>query len=127
MTISVPALGAEVREPARGVPQQTVTISGLIGLPGVALEGLPGRPVTDEAGRYSVRVPVGWSGTVTPVSAEVAEQGFRFDPTSRTYDRVQSDLPNMDYRLARIPVPPAPSGFVISSPQIQLSSAFAST
>ena len=45
MAISAPAPGAEVGEPARGAPQQTVTISGLIGLPGVALEGLPGRPV----------------------------------------------------------------------------------
>jgi uncharacterized membrane protein YgcG len=108
MAISVPTRGAEVGEPARGVPQETVTISGLIGLPGVTLEGLPGRPVTDRSGRYSVRVPVGWSGTVTPISVEAAEQGFGFEPPSRTYDRIESDLPNMDYRLARTRVPPVP-------------------
>jgi len=108
MAISAPAPGAVAGETARDAPPQTVTISGLIGLPGVTLEGLPGRPVTDQAGRYSARVPVGFSGTVTPISVEAAEQGFGFDPPSRTYDRVESDLPNMDYRLARTRVPTLP-------------------
>jgi len=87
---------------------QTVTISGLIGLPGVTLEGLPGRPMTDRAGRYSVQVPVGWSGVVTPISVTAAERGFEFHPPSRTYDPVTTDLPNMDYRLVKAALPSLP-------------------
>jgi hypothetical protein len=38
----------------KGASEQTCTISGTAGLPGVTLQGVPGAPVTDPQGHYSV-------------------------------------------------------------------------
>lgn len=63
----------------------TVTISGGAALPGVTLSGLPGDPVSDVNGDYSVTVDHGWSGTVTP-----SLTAYTFDPVSITYSSVSS-------------------------------------
>jgi hypothetical protein len=53
------------------------------GLAGVAISGLPGNPVTDADGNYSVEVEPGWSGTATPIKS-----GYKFSPVSRSYANV---------------------------------------
>jgi len=71
---------------------QIFTISGNAGLPGVIMKGLPGEPVTDDRGAYSVSVSYDWSGTVTPT-----KEGYIFTPASKVYTRVVSDLTNQNY------------------------------
>ena len=69
------------------------TVSGSVGLvDGVAMNGLPGNPVTRENGSYSANVGHGWSGTVTPT-----KEGYTFDPPSRQYVNVTSDQLDEDY------------------------------
>ena len=70
----------------------TFTISGTTGLDGVMMNGLPGNPVTSGGGLYSVQVPSGWSGTVTPVKNDRI-----FDPNQRTYTDVTANQSNQDY------------------------------
>lgn len=57
--------------------------AGGLPLPGIVLDGLPGPPVTNASGQYSVSVASGWSGVVTPTLA-----GRTFDPPNRTYTNV---------------------------------------
>lgn len=70
----------------------TFTVSGSAGQPGVTMTGLPGDPVTDAAGRYTVEVEYGWSGTVMP-----EKMGYRFDPSSRVHAQVTQHQANQDY------------------------------
>jgi hypothetical protein len=55
---------------------------------GAAIEG----DVTDASGYYELKVPPGWSGTVTPSKAD-----WGFSPASQTYNNVTSDQINQDY------------------------------
>lgn len=71
---------------------ETFTISGSTGLPGVAMNGLPGGPVTDQNGHYSVRVPSRWRGTVTPV-----KEGYTFEPGARMYEPVSAEFTDENY------------------------------
>ena len=73
--------------------KRTFTISGRVGMGGVKMTGLPGDPVTDERGYFSVTVDYGWSGTVTPV-----KEGFTFAPASKIYHNVTSDQTNESYK-----------------------------
>ncbi len=76
----------------------TYVISGYtIGLSGVTMEGLPGRPVTDADGAYSDEVPYNWTGAVTPKKA-----GYTFEPANRTYDGVQGPMTSQDYQASVI-------------------------
>ncbi len=89
------------------------TISGRVthqgvGLEGVVLDGLTGGPVTDASGNYSVRVKVGWSGTVTPVS-----DGYSFTPSAITYTNVSFHYSNQNYTT--VTEFPAVSGSVYHS------------
>lgn len=71
---------------------QTFTISGNVGLSGVVMKGLPGNPVTDNRGFYSVTVEYGWDGTIKPT-----KEGFTFVPASRKYTNVIADQTDEDY------------------------------
>jgi len=71
---------------------QTFLIAGTTEKPGVKLRGLPADPNSDPNGRYSVRVPFGWSGTVVPEL-----RGFRFEPVSRDYSQLTDDKKNDNY------------------------------
>jgi hypothetical protein len=62
------------------------------GLSGVVMSGLPGDPVTDESGSYSVSVDHGWTGTVTPTKTD-----YVFAPPSRSYSQVAADQVSQDY------------------------------
>ncbi len=73
---------------------RTFTISGTIVIGGEPIEGVSmtsdnsgGSDTTNAQGRYSVTVPYGWSGTVTPTKA-----GYRFDPPTKRYLNVTSDI-----------------------------------
>lgn len=73
---------------------RTFTISGTIVIDGEPIEGVSmtadnggSSDTTNAQGRYSVTVPYGWSGTVTPTKA-----GYRFDPPIKRYLNVTSDI-----------------------------------
>jgi len=70
----------------------TFTVSGSVGLGGVVMNGLPGNPVTDANGYYSITVDYDWSGKVTPT-----KPGYTFKPDSRPYTHVTSNQANQDY------------------------------
>jgi len=81
--------------PAQTSPQgkvQTFTISGRVGVGGVSMQGLPGHPVTDKNGFYTVTVDHGWSGSVMPT-----KEGFKFQPASRIYTKVSADQSDENY------------------------------
>jgi hypothetical protein len=75
-----------------------VTISGHIrsedGSPvsDVTLVGGPESTQTDGSGFYSLNVPCGWSGAITP-----GLDCYSFDPSSRAYSNVTSSLGQQDY------------------------------
>lgn len=87
---------------AYGQCNQSFTLSGTIteigggGLPGVTLAGLPGPPVTDANGLYTVTVPSGFSGTATP-----QKSGYAFSPTHRTYTNVTAHFVDQDYAASQ--------------------------
>ena len=74
---------------------QTFTIAGTTEKPGVKLRGLPDDPNSDPNGRYSIKVPFGWSGTVMPEL-----KGFRFEPPSRDYAQLNDDKKNDNYKAS---------------------------
>jgi uncharacterized repeat protein (TIGR02543 family) len=71
----------------------TVTAGG--GLANVAMDGLPGTPLTDGSGFYTATVSYGFSATVTPTLT-----GYNFTPTNRVYSSVGSDQLDQDYSAA---------------------------
>ena len=73
-----------------------LAISGKTGTGNVALEGLPGAVTSDATGVYTVKVPYGWSGSVTPV-----KEGYSFDPSNPTYDSLSKDV-KQDYKAQAI-------------------------
>jgi len=95
--VTLAALAAATCLGAAKATQETFKISGNVDAPGVIIQGLPGPPISDENGAYSVEVSYGWTGTVTPV-----KEGYRFMPPSRTYASLQSDCANQDYTASLI-------------------------
>ena len=71
----------------------TFTISSVITVADTPIEGVlvsaegGGSDVTDAEGKYSVTVPYGWSGAVTPT-----KEGYIFEPPSKTYTNVTNDI-----------------------------------
>jgi len=62
---------------------QEIHITGIAGPPGTALTYMDGTPQTviaDATGLYTLAVPPGWSGTITP-----SKPGYTFVPAARTY------------------------------------------
>ena len=55
-----------------------ITISGNVGAADVILEGLPEEVVSGQDGSYSVEVPYGWAGTITPM-----KDGYSFSPARK--------------------------------------------
>jgi Zn-dependent metalloprotease len=72
------------------------TISGNVGGPGVKLsyvEGGANKSVFSQAnGNYSIQIPTGWSGTVTPLLV-----CHTFDPASRDYSSILANQTGQDY------------------------------
>jgi len=73
----------------------TYTISGNAGVAGATLmytNGTPQSVLADGSGNYSITVPLGWSGTVTPVKT-----GYLFSPVNRTYSNVVANSVSQNY------------------------------
>jgi hypothetical protein len=71
------------------------TISGNVGIPGATLAYVYGTTktvVSDTNGNYSIVVPTGWSGTVTP-----SKTGYSFSPPSITYTNLSANQPSQNY------------------------------
>ncbi len=86
-----PMLSGRVTD-TNGLPVPYVTLAAGGGL-------LPG--ITDSNGLYSMEVPPGWSGTVTPAKAQAL-----FFPASRSYTNVNASLGAQDFLLV---APTAPA------------------
>ena len=72
-----------------------ITIFGNAGVAGATLsytDGTPKSVVSDANGNYSIVVPTGWSGTVTP-----SKTSYTFSPTNRTYASVAADQTAQNY------------------------------
>ena len=59
------------------------------------VQGVSKTAVSDSAGNYTLSVPNGWSGNVTPSHA-----CFTFSPSSRSYSNVTANEPSQDYTAA---------------------------
>ena len=75
----------------------TFTITGSVGPSGVEMKGFPEPVVTDEDGNYSATVEYGWRGTVRPT-----KEGYTFEPTIRSYEKITGNLGNEDYTATLI-------------------------
>jgi hypothetical protein len=72
-------------------------ISGNTGAAGVALSYIDGTSksiTSDGNGNYSISLPVGWAGVVTP-----NKTGYTFTPANRTYSNLQSDQTSQNYTI----------------------------
>ncbi|MCU0917801.1 MAG: hypothetical protein MUC88_25045 [Planctomycetes bacterium] len=74
----------------------TFRVTGSTGVPAVMLRGLPTSVVSGPDGVYSVELPYGWKGTITPT-----KPGFSFEPENVVFEELLSPQPNRDF-LARI-------------------------
>jgi hypothetical protein len=68
-----------------------VTIAGDVGPENVTIDYGDGTVVSDLQGKYSITVPAGWSGTVTPISGPKVHP-WTFSPAHRTYSGLNCDL-----------------------------------
>jgi len=71
------------------------TISGNVSISGVTLgyiDGTPQTTISDGSGNYSLMVPSGWSGTVTP-----SKTGYTFYPIGRDYTNVITNQITQNY------------------------------
>jgi hypothetical protein len=97
--------------PILEITYETYTISGYVKTAGgTAIDGATisagfdvEGTVTDASGYYELKVPPGWSGTVT-----VSKADWGFAPPSRTYSSVPADQTNQDYTAFQ----PKISGYV---------------
>jgi|GEM_PF-620759 len=76
----------------------TVRLGSGVGLDGVVLNGLPGNPATDAAGRFAAEVTHGWSGSAIPTKT-----GFSFSPVDRNFAGVASDVGGQDFSATFTP------------------------
>jgi parallel beta-helix repeat protein/VCBS repeat-containing protein len=77
-----------------------ITISGNAGIDGATLSYDDGGPKTETStggGHYSITVPYGWSGTVTP-----SKDHYSFDDPYTTYTNVIDNINNQDYSASLI-------------------------
>ncbi|MCB9250738.1 MAG: hypothetical protein H6613_20465 [Ignavibacteriales bacterium] len=76
----------------------TYTITGNTGIGSVTLQWTDVTPktlVSGFTGNYSITIPHGWNGTITPV-----KKGYSFTPSFRTYTNVLSPLVNQNFTTA---------------------------
>ncbi len=94
------AISGAVTVAPGGTPLSGVTISGDNGA---------GSTNTDASGNYSLPVPDGWSGTITPSLG-----GYTFAPSSKGYTNVTADVTGEDYEAtATSPQTVTLSGIVV--------------
>lgn len=78
---------------------QSFTLSGTVteaaggaAIAGVTISGLPGSPITNASGFYSVVVPGGFTGTAQP-----QKSGYNFSPSSRSYTNVSANATGQNF------------------------------
>jgi type II secretory pathway component GspD/PulD (secretin) len=76
---------------------KTYKISGMVSIDGkpmkdVAMDGLPGTPVTGANGTYEAIVDFGFTGSAVPM-----KDGYLFTPGSIPYNNVNRNMPNQNY------------------------------
>ena len=89
-------------------------VSGNTGVGGARLSYDVGGPQSvnaDAGGAYSIQVPEGWSGSITP-----SLPGYRFEPPMRTYDNVDANQIAQDYAARALAQPRPASGQVVCNP-----------
>ena len=69
-----------------------LSISGNAGVAGATLNYTGGSTIADGSGNYSIDVPSGWSGTITP-----SKSGYIFSPENKTYSNLAADQTAQDY------------------------------
>ncbi len=82
-------------------------ISGNVGAPGVIVDYSGGSTTADGNGNYSITVPSGWDGIVTPNLG-----GYTFSPPDRDYSTtpVTTNISGQDFTAAQLPTDtPTPS------------------
>ena len=92
---------------------------GTIGVSGVTVTavgigdftGYLGLDMTDYSGYYNLPVPDGFSGNV-----EAFKSGYTFDPSSRYYSSVESDMENQNFSASNGSPPPPPPSITVTSP-----------
>ena len=91
---------------AEGVTDVSPIISGHVNGGGTPIEGVlissdndGGSAMTDANGYYEIRVPYGWSGTITP-----SKEWINLIPANRAYSDVIANISNEDYDEASAPV-----------------------
>jgi len=73
-----------------------------VGIPGVTLRGLPGEPITNLSGYYSVQVESGWSGTIAP-----QKDNYTFTPVNRVYTALKIAQTAQDF-IGVLAITPTP-------------------
>jgi hypothetical protein len=73
------------------------TISGNAGMGGVTISYMCESTISDENGSYSLFVPKGWTGTVTP-----SKTGYTFTPPSLSYFNVLANQTGQNYTTTPI-------------------------
>jgi CSLREA domain-containing protein len=76
----------------------TFTISGNTNVPGVILNynDVTHKSVTsDSSGNYSLKVPAGWSGIITPTKLDI-----NFNPAYHNYSNVHTNLSNQNFSIS---------------------------
>ena len=98
--------------------QITFTISGNVGVNLATLtykDGTVKKPTSDKLGNYTITVPYGWSGTITPTKVGVSY----FEPASMTYSNVTDntfiDQNYIANRIATFRSIGADDGYIIES------------
>lgn len=85
------------------------TISGTMEVPGATLSydinGITQSITANSSGVYSLLVPYGWTGTITPSKPNVI-----FTPATRAYTQIQTNQYNENYESTLIVSSPADSG-----------------
>ncbi len=76
------------------------TISGNVGTSGAILnyfDGMDKKVTADETGKYTIMIPAGWSGIVTPF-----KMGYAFTPVSMNYTSLKEMLAAQDYTAVKV-------------------------
>ncbi len=71
------------------------TLAGSVGVADVVLQGLPNDPTSDASGSFSVKVPFGYSGKITPTL-----KGYDFNPPSMSIARVTSERSGLTFQAS---------------------------
>jgi len=105
----LPRVTRDLQNQSFSATVKTFSISGEIKIGPVPVENVVitasnggGVTRTDARGRYSVKVPYGWSGDIAPT-----KPGIMFNPPSEHYENVTTDYKDGQQVLPKQPPPPA--------------------